>query len=347
MSTNWVNFAEIRAKVSLEDVLFRYYRLDGLRRSGTKVTGPCPVHGGDNPRAFTAELTKNVWHCFTGCAGGGNQLDFVARKEGISIRNAALALQRFIREHEHEARESAPTARTTSSSVPTDDDGAEQSNSEPNAVLDLDLDLDGSHDHLTAVRGLSPQTIAAFGAGYVGKGTLRGCIAIPIRNAEGSLVAYAGRRLRQKTIHQRGKYVFPRGFRKELELFNFHRARSVMETEGLVLVEGFFTVMHLAESGIHNAVAVMGSSISRAQCDLVAQAPEVTILFDGDEAGQVGGNHAEGVLKKRTRVRTVALTHDLDPDDLSPRTLRWLVRGMRELDLRHVSLAPFDVAERS
>ena len=92
----WINFADIRARVSLEDVLLRFYGIDTLRRTGTKLVGPCPVHGGDNTRAFHADTSKNVWHCFTRCGRGGNALDLVAAKEGIGVRDAALKLQAFL-----------------------------------------------------------------------------------------------------------------------------------------------------------------------------------------------------------------------------------------------------------
>src|SRR5690242_2037490 len=91
----WINFAEIRSRVSLEDVIVRYYGLTTLKRDGNKLVGPCPVHGGDSPRAFHADLDKNVWHCFSRCQKGGNQLDFVAAKEQIGIREAALRLHAF------------------------------------------------------------------------------------------------------------------------------------------------------------------------------------------------------------------------------------------------------------
>src|SRR5258706_14600546 len=94
----WVNFAEIRQKVSLEDVIYRYYRIETLRRKGHRVAGPCPVHCGDSPSAFSADLSRNVWSCFSRCPqdkNGGNQLDFVAYKENISIREAAIRLKAF------------------------------------------------------------------------------------------------------------------------------------------------------------------------------------------------------------------------------------------------------------
>ena len=113
---NWVNFADIRKRVSIEDVLLRYYRITNLKRDGTKLSGPCPVHDGESPRSFHVELDKNIWHCFSKCQGGGNQLDLVAKKENISIRDAALRLQTFFsvegKERTepvmHKGKESAP-----------------------------------------------------------------------------------------------------------------------------------------------------------------------------------------------------------------------------------------------
>src|SRR3954465_4482384 len=93
---DWINFAELRARVSLEDVIVRYYGITTLKRDGPKLIGPCPIHNGDSPRAFHADLDKNVWHCFSRCQKGGNQLDFVAAKESIGIREAALRLQGFL-----------------------------------------------------------------------------------------------------------------------------------------------------------------------------------------------------------------------------------------------------------
>jgi len=70
---------------------------------------------------------------------------------------------------------------------------------------------------------------------YTGKGLLRGRIVIPIHNASGELIAYAGPAI----DGQEPKYRFPAGFRKSLVLFNLHRA---IATNGktMIAVEGFF-----------------------------------------------------------------------------------------------------------
>jgi DNA primase len=58
-----------------------------LRRSGDGYRGACPLHGGDNPSAFVIYIGddgRQRWHCYTGCKGGGDALDFVMRQHHIN-----------------------------------------------------------------------------------------------------------------------------------------------------------------------------------------------------------------------------------------------------------------------
>lgn len=353
--TEWVDFAEVRERVSMEMVLYTFYGLEHLKRQVNKVVGPCPVHGGDSPRAFHADLDKNVWHCFSQCKDGGNQLDLVAKKEGISIREAALRLKaRFMVSGDDQRAVRSPEKRRRP--APTGNGSPERSHETPspaattrpsqatkpkkNPVLNIQLRLKAEHPHLVKERELQLATIERFGIGYCSRGIMRGTIAIPIENATGELVAYAGRRLRPSDVKEKGKYVFPKGFGKELELYNFHRAVASTANTGLVLVEGFFSVMKLYEAGLDHGVAAMGSSLSVQQAELIATAPEVIIMFDGDPAGRLGATQAAELLRDRTVVRLVELPEGFEPEDLSPRALRWLIRGMTQLDLKHLSLVP-------
>jgi DNA primase len=90
--------------------------------------------------------------------------------------------------------------------------------------------LDGDHPYLRR-RGLSPETIATFGIGYCSWGSLNGWIAIPIHNAKGRLIGYAGR-CPGEPGQGHPKYRLPRGFRKSLELFNQHRAAAQPAASG-------------------------------------------------------------------------------------------------------------------
>ena len=348
----WINFAELRARISLSDVIFRYYGITTLRRDGNKLVGPCPVHNGDSPRAFHADLDKNVWHCFSGCKKGGNQLDLVCAKDGIGIREAALKLKAFFLEGEGHAAPNpaaaAPAAATARAPAtpPAKGDTTKPSNtaaskptegSSTNAPLEFTLDLKGDHPHLVSDRQLQPETIATFGVGYCSRGILRGTIAIPIHDAEGKLVAYAGRRLKPSEIDQFGKYKLPKGFRKELVLYNFHRAKNHAGAR-LILVEGFFSVLKLHEAGLPNVVATMGCELSASQAELLRACREVIVLFDGNEAGWSGAEKVRELLSPSITVRIVRLPAGKEPEDLSPKGLRWLVNGLASLDLTEVAL---------
>ena len=383
---NWVDFSEIRRRVSLQDVLFRYYQITTLKREGDKLIGPCPVHGGDSPRAFHADLGKNVWHCFSKCQGGGNQLDFVAKKEGINIRDAALKLQAFFQTEGSQiagtpAGVSTPTATpattptnptappttrpaasnvdpvattatptppaaaaTTAPSAPatpaTSPSRPSTNDSESNVPLTFTLQLKADHPHLVTERALKPETIASFGIGYCSKGTLRGQIAIPIHDEDGDLVAYAGRRLKPSDIREHGKYTFPKGFKKARVLYRYHVAKEKKAEAGLILVEGFFACLKLCEAGLTQVVAAMGVEVSPYQANLIQGAKDLTVIFDGDEAGHAGADKIREQLGSILPVRIIRLPAGVKPDDCPPRLLRWLVNGVGQLDLSEVSYSP-------
>ena len=147
--------------------------------------------------------------------------------------------------------------------------------------------LDPEHPYLTA-RGFTKETIEEFGLGYFTKGLMKGRIAIPIHNEQGELVAYAGRWPGDPPDGE-GKYKLPAGFHKSLVVFNLHRVKDQVRSEGLILVEGFFDCMRLWQAGLHNVVALMGSSLSPEQEALIVKAVgpkgKVALLFDEDEAG--------------------------------------------------------------
>jgi len=79
MAPAWVDFAKVKAAVSLRRVLEDYGILARLRRSGKDhCRGLCPIHHGEGRDAFHGDLRKNIFHCFS-CGAGGNVLDLVAQ----------------------------------------------------------------------------------------------------------------------------------------------------------------------------------------------------------------------------------------------------------------------------
>src|SRR3954452_24175215 len=98
---------------------------------------------------------------------------------------------------------------------------------------------------------------------------MSGRIAIPIANAEGEIVAYLGRWPGNEPPEGEGKYKLPQGFHKSLEIFHLHLVKTCAPEHGLVIVEGFVDVMRLFQFGVCHAVALMGSTLSEAQQQLL------------------------------------------------------------------------------
>src|ERR1043165_500026 len=87
--SSFINFKAVKEAITMEQVLEHYQMLNTFKRSGQSLSGPCPIHKGDNPTQFRINLTKNIWNCFSKCKHGGNVLDFIAEMDGVSIHKAA------------------------------------------------------------------------------------------------------------------------------------------------------------------------------------------------------------------------------------------------------------------
>jgi DNA primase len=274
---------------------------------------------------------------------GGNVLDFIAKKEGVSIHEAAhLAVKWFdivlddspSREHlASSQRAEQPSARHQKQSVsvaaPPILKEMEPESDEPNKPLAFTLkNLDPAHAYLSE-RGLSSETIACFGLGHCKKGILNGRIAIPVHNGNGELVAYAGR-WPGHPPDDRTKYQFPKGFRKSQEIFNLHRARQSRNDGPLIIVEGFFDCMKVWQAGIERVVALMGSELSSIQEEHIVQFVghhgQIALMFDDDDAGLSAREQALHRFASRAYVRVIELRNfGKQPDELSTEQLRELL----------------------
>jgi DNA primase len=304
----WVDFGAVKQSVSLEAVL-RHYQVPGLRKRGHQLVGRCPIHRGQRDDSFRASLSKNAFHCFA-CQAGGNVLNFVAAMEKCSIRQAALWLQRWL------SVGSPGEAR----SVQNGELVREKEGRNPPLPFVL-TGVDHSHPYLVE-RGIDLATAGAFGVGfYAGPGLLSGRVAIPIANAQGQTVAYAGRALGDSLP----KYKLPTGFRKAWELFNLNRAAATGR-QTVIVVEGYFDCLRVHRAGLPWVVALMGSSLSAEQENaLLAAFDRVVLLLDGDAAGRAASRAIAARLSKRCLVVEVQVPDGAQPDQLSLEAIQELL----------------------
>lgn len=326
VATRWIDFAAIKRQVAIRDVLSRYGFLAGLKeKKGGSLSGPCPIHGGDKgSNSFHVDTGKNIWNCFSACEGGGNVLDLVMKVEGCSIREASEKLADWFGlsfERSARAAGSAPVEEK-GAGVPTgavaDTAAGQTSRVVPVGPPPLERPLAGlnaDHPYLFS-RGLTVPTIKTFGVGYCVRGLMRGRIAIPIEREDGAVVAYAGRAVDETTAAEKGKYRFPENFPKSAVVYNLHRAKE-NGRDGLIVVEGFFDAMKVHQAGFTNVVALMGSTLSERQEELlVSYVARLVLMFDGDEAGRKCVRQFYGRLRTKLFLREVQLADGEQPDGL-------------------------------
>ena len=322
MAQNWVSFEEVKSRVSMTDVLTHYGLMLAVQekpsKHGTELRLRCPFHDDKTP-SLSISAQTGKFHCFGCHAKGGDIFDFVVAKEDISAgdrtksrRKAALLIQDWVgvRPVATPARETAAAAESTppvEDVTPADEEPTEGTNPPLKFAF---KHLDTRHPYLTQERALSEATIDFFGLGlHAGKGIMQGRVVIPVHNEQGELVAYAGRTPGEPPPGA-GKYTFPPNFKKSLVLFNIHRARE-HATEGLIVVEGFFTVFDFFQRGRKNVVALMGSSMSTEQERLIVETVgpkgRVLLALDNDEAGRKGSADALHRLSSQVFVREMAL----------------------------------------
>ena len=289
-------------------ILEHYGFLNELKVKGDRAVGKCPLHGGSNPNQFSVSLSKNIFKCFSGhCGAKGNVLDFVATKEGISVREAGLKMQNWFSVKAEKPEKG-----------PKQDEPEGRQEIKRNHPLSFELKgLDPDHPYLEE-RGLSPETIADFGIGfYAGKGILKDRIVIPIHSEFGEILAYAGRVVDDSTItEETPRYKIPGTFHKELELFNLHRVLKAGDRA--TLVEGFFDVMNLHELGIQDGIGLMGSFLSPEQEEIIVEHFNyVTVMMEGNEAGRTVQEDALNRFSRRIFVRVRELPEGMEPDRLT------------------------------
>lgn len=299
MNKNWINFKELRSKLSLPMVL-RMYNVRLEERAG-QLVGSCPIPSHDGSRSsssFSANAGKGIFQCF-GCGAQGNLLDFAVLmdngnpRKGLDVRKTAIKLNKALALFLDEA-ESSPEGGNSR----TKSDANGRVAIVVNQPLEVRLsNLDPEHPYLKG-RGFSREILDRFGVGFCSKGSLAGRIVIPLYGTSGELLGYAARVVDDQAItSENPKYLFPGRHFKDGTEFEFRKSLFLYNGCGikgpvtdLIVVEGFASVWWLVQNGFSEVVGIMGSSFSEEQVHLILENTKPTgrvwIMTDGDKAGE-------------------------------------------------------------
>ena len=325
-----------------------------LRKAGINYKGLCPFHDDKTP-SFMVSPTKGICHCFA-CGKGGNAVNFLMEHEQISYPDALrwLAKKYNIEIQERELSAEEKQQATDRESMFIVNEWAKNyfidilnKNPDGQAIGLQYFRSRGIRDDiiekfklgyaLPKRDALSKAAVAAgYKADYLVKTGLcyrkdngelvdryAGRVIFPWFSVSGKVNAFGGRLLDSRTKGVQQKYVnSPESdiFHKERELYGLYQAkREIAKQDHVYMVEGYTDVIAMHQCGICNVVANSGTALSVHQIKALRRfTPNITLLYDGDEAGiHAAMRGTDMLLGEGMNVKVLLLPDGDDPDSFA------------------------------
>lgn len=336
---------ELLVRVDISDVVGRYVQ---LRKGGANLLGLCPFHNEKSP-SFTVSPTKQFFHCF-GCGAHGNAIGFLIQHTGASFPEAVRSLAAEVGLTVPEAPRS-PQQRAADQRRKAEVSQHQQILDAAQAHYLRELRRSDEAKRYLQQRGLTGQIAKLFGLGWSGTerrglssvypnyedplliesglvieaddarryDRFRRRIMFPIRNTRGHIIGFGGRLIapgEPKYLNSPETPLFSKGH----ELYGLWESRQGIRQEGfVVVVEGYMDVVALAQAGLQNAVATLGTATTEHHIKKLMRASDRIIFsFDGDRAGkQAAWRALESCLplvRDDVAIRFLFLPDGHDPD---------------------------------
>ena len=323
-----------------------------LKKTGKNYSALCPFHKEKTP-SFSVSPDKQFYYCF-GCGAGGNALGFVMDHDQLDFpqaveelaKRAGMEVPREDSGRKHKPRQpvdsplypllaaAADYYRQALKSHPTRKAAVEYLKGRGlSGVIARDFGLGfappGWDNLMKHLGGDALQQKALIDAGLLienaenGKryDRFRDRVMFPIRDSRGRVIAFGGRVLgddKPKYLNSPETPVFHKG----QELYGLYEARQTnRDLDEIMVVEGYMDVIALAQQGLRNAVATLGTATSEEHLKrLFRIVPSVLFCFDGDAAGRKAAWRALEAtlpnLQDGRRARFLFLPDGEDPDTL-------------------------------
>ncbi len=332
---------QLLARVDIVDVIDKHVK---LKKAGQNYSACCPFHNEKTP-SFSVSPTKQFYHCF-GCGVSGSAISFLMEYSGMGFRDAVQELAENVgmalpvEANREESLERAKVAASLGEVMMAAMNFYRQElKRAPKAI-----------DYLKG-RGVSGEIAAKFGIGYSPddwqglKGAVedytatalnecglvidndegkrydrfRDRVMFPILDARGNVIGFGGRVIgagEPKYLNSPETPLFEKG----RELYGLFQARrAIRDSQTAIVVEGYMDVVALAQSGVENAVATLGTATTPTHVQkLLRMADSLVFCFDGDMAGRKAAwralEQSLPVVADGKDVRFLFLPAEDDPD---------------------------------
>ena len=326
-------------RVDLAEVVQRHVP---LQRAGGEYKACCPFHNEKTP-SFTVSPAKGFYHCF-GCGANGTAITFLMEYAKYSFIDAVEELA---------AGQGLEVPREGGGGAPREDfEPLYECLEAACRWYQRELKRAGPGQEYAKRRGLSGEICRDYRIGYAPAGfdnakkelggkyadelllragllakkearvydRFRHRLMFPIRDGRGRVLGFGGRAVgaddKPKYLNTAETPVFHKG----RILYGVHELQQRPgKAEALVLTEGYMDVVGLAQAGVGNALATLGTAATADHLRQLGRFCRTYVFcFDGDRAGREAGWRALGnlleVMRDGDECRFAHLPEGEDPD---------------------------------
>lgn len=314
-----------------------------LKKTGANFVACCPFHQEKTP-SFSVSPSKQFYHCF-GCGAHGSAISFLIDHDGLNFIDAIHELAKVVGLKVPNQVDEKPEKKKENIVL-------EDSLILAKKYYQARLKASPEAIKYLKSRGLTGEIAKQFSIGFAPGGwnnlnevfkdydndvliksglinknekgkrydRFRNRIMFPIYNAKGQLVGFGGRVIDEKDSPKYYNSPETSLFQKSYELYGLLAARKSIRDEGYVLVvEGYMDVVSLAQHGISNAVATLGTATTSFHIQkLIRYTSEIIFCFDGDEAGKSAAwramQNSLASVTDEVQLKFLFLSEQHDPD---------------------------------
>lgn len=331
---------EIKDRANIVDFIGQYVQ---LKKTGSGYVGLCPFHNEKTP-SFHVREREGYYYCF-GCHATGDIFSFMMEHNHMSFVDSVeeLAKRYGVQLKEENKLDQAKKKYL---------EKLYQINREAAFFYMKNLSREKGPLLYLENRGVGREIILKYGLGYAplrkkdlcehllslgyklneiedcnlvfinqtsgeASDRFKNRIIFPIINSRGRVIGFGGRQFNSdygpKYLNSRDTPIFHKG----KNLYGLNIIQQKKNRDRIILVEGYMDVIALGSQGIYDAVASLGTALTKDQGQLLKKyGQEVFVCYDGDEAGIRATKRAINILfSVGIKAKIICLKDGMDPDD--------------------------------